>query len=192
MKFQTENKTKLGKIAHFSTLPYKTCFQNCSYCYAVKSVKMYPSVKKCYTDNTNALNNGALLPEIPKNRNVVRMYVSGDFQNVHTIKEWIRLAQQNKQVTFYGYTKQWKNKELLPYFNSLSVQSNVVLRASVDNEIGYDIPKGWTQAGVKEDKQYNGKFFTCKSNSKNGLKCDKCKICFLPRYKNVPVYFPKH
>ncbi len=192
LKMQKQNKSKLGKIAHFSTLPYVTCAQNCKYCYALKSVRMYPSVKANYTKNTEALNNGGLLPDVPKNRNVVRMYVSGDFQNTHTIKQWKRLAKENKSVMFYGYTKQWKNGELLAELDSLKLENNVVLRASVDSETGYDVPNGWTKAGVLENNEKQGKFFTCKSNSKTNLKCDKCKVCFSVKHKNTPVYFPLH
>lgn len=194
MKFQPENRTKLGKIAHFSTLPYETCFQECSYCYSVKSVKMYPSVKKCYTDNTNRLNNGERLPEIPKNRNVVRMYVSGDFQSVWVISEWVRLARANKNVIFYGYTKQWKSKVegMLPMLTILKSLPNVVLRASVDSQIGYIVPAGWTKAGIDDTAIKEKKHFICKSNKQNGLKCEKCKVCFSLKHQNIPVYFPAH
>ncbi len=192
MKFQLENRTKLGKIAHFSTLPYKTCYQKCTYCYAIKSVRMYPSVKKCYTDNTKALNNGVSLPDVPANRSVVRMYVSGDFQNTWTIYEWCRLAYDNPNVTFYGYTKQWLNSELLPHLEELKAMPNVVLRASVDLQTGYNTPIGWTKAGINDAAIKATKHFICKSTSKNGLKCDKCKVCFLPKFKAVPVYFPQH
>ncbi len=194
LKMQSKNLTKLGLIAHFSTLPFKTCYQNCTYCYAVKSVKMYPSVKANYSKNTHVLNNGGFLPNVPKNRNVVRMYVSGDFQNIHTIKQWISLATkpENKNVMFYGYTKQWKNPELLPFLKTLNNLDNVIIRASVDNETGYNIPEGFVKAGILEDNIKDGKFFVCKSTKKNGLKCDKCKVCFSVKHKNVPVYFPKH
>jgi hypothetical protein len=153
---------------------------------------MYPSVKENYTKNTKALDNGALLPEVPKNRKVVRMYVSGDFQNIHTIREWWRLAKENKNVMFYGYTKQWKNPELAKYLPVLRDLPNVVLRASVDMETGYNTPNGWTKAGILEDNNKTGKYFTCKSNKQTGLKCDKCKVCFSVKHKNIPIYFPKH
>ncbi len=194
LKMQPSNRTKLGKIAHFSTLPFKTCYQSCDYCYALKSVRMYPSVKANYTKNTEALYNGALLPDVPKNRRVVRMYVSGDFQNIHTVKQWIELANkpQNKEVMFYGYTKQWKDNEMLPFLTILKNLPNVVLRASVDSLTGYDIPATWTQAGILEDTEKDYKYFVCKSNKKTGLKCDKCKVCFSVKHKNIPIYFPKH
>lgn len=193
LKFQMQNKTKLGKIAHFSTMPYDTCAQKCTYCYALKSVRMYPSVKANYTLNTEALNNGARLPDVPKNRSVIRMYVSGDFQNKHTVLEWFRLAKENKDKIFYGYTKQWTNSYLLPYLTLLKNLDNIVLRASVDSQTGYDVPIGWTQAGILEhSRKKQGKYFVCKSNKKTGLKCEACEICFLPKFQNVPVYFPAH
>ncbi len=192
LKMQKENKTKLGKIAHFSTLPYVTCAFDCEYCYAVKSVRMYPSVKANYTRNTQALYNGGLLPDVPKKRDVVRFYVAGDFQNIHAVKEWTRLARENKSVMFYGYTKAWTKPELLPYLNIFKNEGNVVIRASVDEKTGYDIPENWTKAGILEDNEKKGKFFTCKSNKKTGLKCDKCKVCFSVKFKDIPVYFPAH
>jgi hypothetical protein len=193
LKMQDKNLSKLGKIAHFSTLPYETCAQNCKYCYAIKSIKMYTSVRDCYTYQTNSLDYGARLPEVPKKRQTVRMYVSGDYQSVYVISEWIRLARENKNVMFYGYTKQWINKDFLPMLNILRLMPNVILRGSVDKDTGYNLPSGWVEAGILEnDKPKQGKYFVCKSTSKNGLKCDKCKVCFSVKHKNVPIYFPAH
>ncbi len=196
LRFQL-NGSKLGKIAHFSTLPHKTCYQNCSYCYALKSVKMYPATKENYTNNTEALNNNAKLPVIPKSRKVVRMYVSGDFQSLHTIKEWIRLALQNKDIKFFGYTKQWKNESFIHYLNILRDLPNVVLRASVDNETGYNVPQGWSIAGIYRHGDdtlphvKGNRYYLCKF-SKNKIKCDKCKICFSTKLEKINVFFPSH
>jgi hypothetical protein len=194
LKFQPRNKTKLGNIAHFSTMPYDTCFVNCKYCYALKSTKRYPTVKACYVNNQERLDKGEKLPSVPKNRSIVRMYVSGDFQSIYVISEWIRLARENKTVTFYGYTKQFKNKKdgFLPMLNILRMMPNVVLRASVDATIGYNVPSGWVKAGILEDNKKDGRFFVCKSNNSTGLKCEKCKVCFLPKFQHIPVYFPAH
>ncbi len=197
LKFQLENKTKLGKIAHFSTLPVKTCYQDCGYCYAKKSVRMYPTVKENYTRNTNALNNFENLPDTPKNRKVVRMYVSGDFQNKHAINEWRRLALYTPDTIFYGYTKQWKNKKLLKELEKLKSYNNVVLRASVDDKTGYNVPKGWIKAGITDSKSRglqleNGvKSYVCKFQD-DKIKCDTCRICFSKKLENIEIYFPKH
>jgi hypothetical protein len=198
LTYQLENKTKLGKISHFSTLPQKTCFQDCQYCYALKAQRIYPNVRANWTKNTNALYNGALLPLIPRNRQgkplrkTMRLYLSGDFQNVHTAKQWIFKAQENQDVMFFGYTKQWQNRDLLPFLETLKALPNVVLRASVDKETGYNVPEGWTKAGILEDNIKEAKFFVCKSNAKTKLKCFDCKVCFSVKHKNTPVYFPKH
>jgi len=69
---------------------------------------------------------------------------------------------------------------------------NVVLRASVDSQIGYDVPKGWVKAGIDDTAIKAKKHFICKSTPKNGLKCIACKVCFSVKHKNVPVYFPAH
>ncbi len=197
LKFQLGNKTKLGKIAHFSTLPVKTCYQDCGYCYAKKSVRMYPTVKKNYIMNTNALNNGKSLPDIPQSRNVVRMYVSGDFQNKHAINEWVRVALKHPKVIFYGYTKQWKNKKLLKELEKLKGYDNVVLRASVDDKTGYNVPKGWIKAGITGSKSRglqlkNGiNSYVCKFQD-DKVKCDTCRICFNKNFKDIEIYFPKH
>lgn len=192
--FQKENRHKLGKIAHFSTMPYDTCIQKCEYCYSVKSVNQYPNVKTNYTHNQTQLDRGVKLPDVPKGRDIVRMYLSGDFQSIYVISEWIRLARENKNVIFYGYTKQWKSKEegFLPMLNILKSMTNVVLRASVDNQIGHNIPNGWVRAGILEQGKPKGEHFICKSNKSNGLKCDTCKICFMPKHKDKEIYFPAH
>lgn len=195
LAFQKENRTKLGKIAHFSTMPYDTCAQKCKYCYAMKSVNQYPATKANYTKNTDALNNGESLPDIP-NRDVVRMYVAGDFQNLHAVNEWIRLSMSNPQVKFFGYTKQWLNPTLLPALEKLKNRPNVVLRASVDKETGYAVPKTWTKAGIYENNaslsHVKAKdYYICNfKESKN--KCDVCRVCFSSKQQHKAVFFPRH
>ncbi len=191
--FKKEQKSKMGKIAHFST-DHTTCFRKCSYCYGLKIVNMYKASKANYENNTRVLNRGSSLPALPKGSKVVRMYVNGDFHSKHAIREWIALAYVNKDVKFFGYSKQWQNKELLPLLEKLKSLDNVVLRASVDKDTGYKIPSGWSRAGIFEGNGIhldNKHYYICKFKD-NGIKCDKCKICFSSKLSHYAIYFPKH
>jgi hypothetical protein len=193
MKFQRYN-SKLGKVQHFSTLPVDTCYQDCGYCYSKKSLQQYPNVIKNYMYNTKQLNKGKPLPDPYNNCKVIRMYVSGDFQNIHTIKEWIRLSKKHKDKTFYGYTKQWQNKELLPYLNKLRKLDNVVLRASIDTNTRLP-SKSWTVSGVIQDNTQQRlkmrRTYTCLSTTKK-IKCSDCRICFSKKLKQLTILFPYH
>jgi len=189
LKMQTTN-SKLGKMAHFST----NCPFNCKYCYGKKARKQYKNVLENQNNNSKMLADGNELPDIPKSRNVCRMFsANGDFETVENVKQWIRLAKRFPNKTIYGYTKRWQTLEFIPELDKLRNMSNVVLRASIDDETGHNVPKGWTKAGILLDStNTNEKHFICKSLKNKKLQCDKCKVCFLKRFENVPVYFPEH
>lgn len=195
-KFMKKQTSKMGKIAHFST-DHTTCFRVCSYCYGKKAVNMYKATKRNYENNTKVLNGGGSLPDIPKNADIVRMYVNGDFHTLHVINQWYMLARKNPQVKFFGYTKQWQNRKLLSGLEKLKQLPNVVLRASVDCETGYNIPKGWSIAGIYTEevkeiaRHYKLKHYVCKF-SKNKIKCDSCKICFKSKLSHYAIFFPYH
>ncbi len=89
---------------------------------------------------------------------------------------------------FFGYTKQWKNKKFIKALTMLKGLKNVVIRASVDDQIGYDIPETWSKCGVLEDTPKDKKHFICKCN----VKCDECGFCFDKTKEDIEVYFPKH
>ncbi len=199
LKFQSQNKSKLGKIAHFST-DHSTCFKVCKYCYNHKSIRMYKATKANYESNTRALNNGESLPNVPKNRDVVRMYMNGDFDSIETINEWKRLATENPETKFFGYTKQWQNSHLILALLELSKMDNVVLRASVDSETDktiFDVQKaGFSIAGIFEGNKslsrVNAKnYYVCKF-AENKRTCDKCKICFSKKLSHYAIFFPAH
>lgn len=55
----SEGNSKMHRVGSFSVLPVTTCAKNapCAKdgCYACKMIRIYPSVRKAYTDNTVAL-----------------------------------------------------------------------------------------------------------------------------------------
>jgi hypothetical protein len=193
-KFQDKQNSKLGKIAHFST-NLSTCSQKCSYCYAKKAIRMYKNTRANYDNNTNVLKSSGILPDVPKNRDIIRMYVAGDMSTVKEIKAWINLAskKENRQKIFFGYTKAWINPELLPELEKLKSLNNVILRASMDKQTGYDIPKNWAGAGINnpETIKHAKKLYVCKFE-KNKIKCDSCRICFRKNLSHFSIFFNMH
>jgi len=189
MKYQLQN-SKLGKIANLSTLcPYK-----CKYCYGQKAYKQYPNVRDNLAYNSKMLKSQEL-PDIPKSRDVVRMYSTlGDFESIEIVDKWYRLAKRSPNKIIYGYTKRWQEKSFLPSLNKLRKLPNVILRASIDSSTG-SAPNNWTIAGILESdstKNLNGKrAYICKF-SKNKITCDKCRICFKKNLEDIAVFFPAH
>jgi hypothetical protein len=199
-EFKKNQKSKMGKIAHFST-NQKTCYKVCKYCYGVKIANMYKASKRNYDNNTQQIINRQGLPPLPKKADIVRISVNGDFSfnkledSFYYIQEWINLARKNPQVKFFGYTKSWQDSRLLPLLNKLRNLANVVLRASVDDKTGYNVPAGWVIAGILQDdtiKSLKGKrHYVCKFE-KNKIQCSACKICFKSKLSQIAILFPSH
>jgi hypothetical protein len=205
LKFQLKGSKVGDLIFHFST-NHDTCFQKCDYCYNHSSIRRYKNTGINYDNNTRGIINRLRLPAIPKNKIAGRISLNGDFSfknlkdSIYYIKEWHRLAIANHNVMFFGYTKSWQDKRLLPYLNAFKAEKNVVLRASVDDDTGYKIPATWSMAGIESEtvikKASKKTVFVCKFNQKDHklykVTCDKCKICFNKGSENVVVLFPKH
>ena len=68
----------------------------------------------------------ALHEALPKNADIVRVHVGGDFFNQRYFEAWLQVARLNQGVTFYAYTKS------LPYWveNLGRIPENFMLTAS--------------------------------------------------------------
>ena len=111
------HKTKSGKIV----CPFaKACL---SYCYAQKgNYTRFPVVRelmeKKYTITKQ--NNFADLmhAEIKQKRaDVVRLHDSGDFYSINYLLKWVQIANRNKNILFYAYTKS------VPFFKKESIKN---------------------------------------------------------------------
>tara|TARA_R100001460_G_scaffold59421_1_gene99262 strand:+ start:558 stop:1175 length:618 start_codon:yes stop_codon:yes gene_type:complete len=108
-----------ARILNFSLPAYKTqnnkmvCpfAKDCvKYCYAQKGNYRYPSVKKGLNNRYElskkeefvTIMNANILLERPTH---VRIHDSGDFYSVDYLNKWIQIANDNKEVIFYAYTK---------------------------------------------------------------------------------------
>ena len=101
-------KTKSGKI----TCPFASACVK--YCYAQKgNYTRYPIVQevqeKKYEISKQNNFNSLMNAEIKKKKAThIRIHDSGDFYSVKYLSKWIQIAEYNKEVIFYAYTKSIK------------------------------------------------------------------------------------
>jgi len=118
-KTSIENKMR---VMNFSLPAYKTITgktvcpfaKDCiKYCYAQKGNYRYPSVIKglnnryelSKTDEFIPKMNATIILERPTH---VRIHDSGDFYSIDYLNKWVTIANDNKEVIFYAYTKSIK------------------------------------------------------------------------------------
>ena len=99
------HKTKSGQVV----CPFaKACLK---YCYAQKgNYTRFPIVQELmeqkYTITKQDNFSNLMTQEIKDKRaDVVRLHDSGDFYSVKYLKKWVEIAQENKHIIFYAYTK---------------------------------------------------------------------------------------
>jgi hypothetical protein len=199
LKISPKN-TKLGKIPSFSLSSLKTCPSKTEWCkkncYAQKCERQYPNVKRAYAINLNATTKetfvSRMIEEVRNsNSNVMRIHVSGDFFDVRYIYNWIRIAKMCPDITFYGYTRAWEHKDLLPHLGILNAIPNVVLFASVDETTTRRPPKSFRVAYAGDEKANNIKAVMCPQQQDKVDYCSDCKICFNTKSK-TNVFFTTH
>tara|TARA_R110002110_G_scaffold326831_1_gene538579 strand:+ start:377 stop:976 length:600 start_codon:yes stop_codon:yes gene_type:complete len=129
MKLLTQNsklkKTSIennARVLNFSLPAYKTITgktvcpfaKDCiKYCYAQKGNYRYPSVIKGLNNRYNLSQTDEFIPQmnatiILERPTHVRIHDSGDFYSVKYLAKWIQIAEYNKEVIFYAYTKSIK------------------------------------------------------------------------------------
>ncbi|KKN18481.1 hypothetical protein LCGC14_0955390 [marine sediment metagenome] len=151
--------SKLGdRVYTFSRLPGRdnTCPGSTHAC----EVACY--AKRMYTD-ANGLRNlfhrnthEPDLSGLPEDAEIVRMHVSGDFDTVAYIDQWIKLVRERRDVRFFGYTRSWAVPGLLHALNELRAHINVQLFASVDEDHSHAarqalVSQGWRLAWMGVD-----------------------------------------
>jgi len=129
MKLLTQN-SKLKKtsiennmrVLNFSLPAYKTITgktvcpfaKDCiKYCYAQKGNYKYPSVIKGLNNRYELSKTAEFVPKmnatiILERPTHVRIHDSGDFYSIAYLNKWVQIANDNKEVIFYAYTKSIK------------------------------------------------------------------------------------
>jgi hypothetical protein len=115
------NKSLEGK----STCPFaKGCLGSDYKCYAQKGAYAWGNVKQAYNnryhltlqDNFVNIMNKAIQK---KKVDVLRLHDSGDFYSIKYLKKWVQIANDNKDVLFYAYTKS------IPFFRKVTIPTNL-------------------------------------------------------------------
>lgn len=140
--------SKLGKLVHsWSLTPgiAASCpgeSQLCrSVCYAMRGRFRYGPAKKAYAQNfefsqTPAFTDWASSAVKSNFVQVMRIHVSGDFYDAAYVHKWGQIARACPKVTFFAYTRSWRDDAILPALLALGSGPNVQLWWSIDRETG--------------------------------------------------------
>ena len=92
------------------------------------------------------------VPEIPEDCKILRIHVSGDFNSVEYILNWIKRLNERPDVRAFAYTRSWRVPELLPHLETMrAVCGNMQLFASMDKSTTELPPSGWRRAWIADD-----------------------------------------
>jgi hypothetical protein len=106
-------------------------------CYAKKGHFIHGALKRLYQRNKAFAGTEEfpawLLGELRRLQvKVFRLHVSGDFFDIDYTEKWVEIAQRAVRVTFFAYTRSWRDPAVLPSLIRLSHLPNVRLWFSMD------------------------------------------------------------
>lgn len=164
-------------------------------CYAVRPVMEFGPVYEMWKANA-----ASDVPPIPDDAKLLRLHVSGDFDTVEYIQNWIARLKERPDVTCWGYTRSWRVAELLPWLEILRGLPNVQLFASMDESIPELPPRSWRRAWIDGDTRGGTPqqvaahaedpvthnlvavdgvpSYVCPEETKRQPNCEACKYCF--------------
>jgi len=138
---------------------------------------------------------------------VVRIHASGEFYSASYVKKWIAIVTRNPTVTFFAYTRSWRNPTILVPLIKLAQLPNMRLWFSCDRETGPPPEVPYVQRAYMslddEDqpefpvdlvfrvqrhtvrKWYNRTLVCPAENGVTATTCSKCQLCF--RDKPIPI-----
>lgn len=88
------------------------------------------------------------VPELPVECELLRLHVSGDFDTVAYIENWITQLQRRPDVVTWAYTRSWRVPELVSALECLRALPNMQLFASMDPSCEDSPPTGWRRAWI--------------------------------------------
>jgi len=90
-----------------------------------------------YQFSTTSQFSGWMTGELVRNSvRVLRVHVAGDFYDVDYTRKWLEIVRHSGRVTFFAYTRSWRDDAILPELIALSELPNFVMWFSLDRETG--------------------------------------------------------
>lgn len=192
----SEGNRKVGSIPNFSLTPGRTCSREAcgtclrEGCYAMKSYRMYPTVKRAWDENSDlaerklhALESALRLYFAAERPAFFRVHVGGDFVSREYAEMWARVAANSPETRFLAFTKQWENVRGVDFPANFSL----VLSGWEGTEIPADLAARYPSANCilhAEDMPDGG--ILCPGS------CESCGMCWNLGKIGRDVYFVKH
>lgn len=194
---------KIGpNVYTYSMLPITTCPGSTEWCrescYAKRVVDEEGIVSYIWDLNSRTPD----VPPIPNDCKLLRIHVSGDFNSVEYIEQWIKRLEERPEVQVWAYTRSWRVPELLPHLEKLRAMSGVNLFASMDESTEEMPPDGWRRAWIDGDKrlesvsEHNQRTidykpsYICPEETGRKKDCESCGYCIFGHVGDVT--FLKH
>lgn len=200
--------TKLGKTPSFSTSPIVGCSKNCRVCkgtcYALKSYRLYPSVKTAWDDNLLLSKTNGGRAEIErsiiafckgKRRSVpfFRWFVSGDILSTEFIITMCRIANECRDTTFLAFTKSYHIvNDFCDRYGKNAIPKNLVIVFSEWKPLAMDNRYNFPVAVfVPHGEAVPERGIVCPAGLKKVWTCEKCRRCWFMT-SNDKVAFLEH
>ena len=198
MKTRISNgNSKLGTIANISLTPGRTCSpEACKTCltggcYAMKSYRLYKSVRAAWDANTELATGDlatmeAELLQYFSSMNAprfFRIHVGGDFVSREYAEMWARVAAASPCTNFLAFTKQWDNVRGVNFPDNVSI----VLSAWPGTTIPEDLRELYSVAWLNDGSvDIPADALECPGN------CSTCGVCWSLAKRHIDVFFNKH
>ena len=186
----SKGNSKLGKVPNISLPPGKACV-NCDGCikdcYALKSYRMYPTVRNSWNENLASVLKSPVtyFSEIGQylskhSPTFFRWHVSGDILDQDYLNNMFSLARTFPHVKFLAFTKAYS----LDYGNKPG-NLEIVFSAWPGMQIPEtSMPIAWMQDGTETRQPVDA--LECPGN------CETCGMCFSLSETGKDIVFHKH
>jgi|SRR6185436_1077923 len=118
-------------------------------CYAERPVAEQGTVAAMWLGNSVTDN----VEPIPEDAKILRLHISGDFNTVRYVENWIERLRERPDVKCWAYTRSWRVPELLPSLEVLRALPNVQLFASMDASCPDMPPTGWRRSWIHRSSE---------------------------------------
>lgn len=189
--------SKTGAIPAFSLTPGCTCSEEARAtcfrfgCYACKSYRQYPNVRKAWDTNTDLIKTNLELVEkeltayfsamtAPR---FFRLHVSGDFASREYAEMWARVASNAPHTNFLAFTKQWNMVRGIEFPDNFSLVLSAWPGTTIPEDLRNIYSVAWLDDGTEEIPETA---MECPGH------CDRCGACWGLAKKGIDVKFKKH